>query len=109
MPVINIQGGFQMKIDEIYEALKRQKLCRSGHDFSRSYLGKHHSYYSVLKARGEKPSIEAWAMLSYVLHSRAQIFARSDSEFIRASATHLRELQQAVAANVMLECAARNR
>jgi hypothetical protein len=98
-----------MQIDEIYEALKRQNLCRSGHDFSRNYLGKHHSYLSVIKARGEQPSIEAWAMLSYTLQTRAQVFASSDNEFVQAAAARLQNLQQAVAANVMLECAARNR
>ncbi|OEZ55670.1 DUF6626 family protein [Duganella sp. HH105] len=98
-----------MKIDEIYEALKGHNLCRSRHDFSRNYLGKHQSYMSVIKARGEPPSIEAWAMLSYALQSRAQVFAGSDNEFIQAAATRLQELQQAAAANVMKECAARNR
>ncbi len=98
-----------MNIDEIYKALKRQNLCRSGHDFSRNYLGKHHSYLSVIKARGESPSIEAWAMLSYTLQTRVQVFASSDNEFIQAAAIHLQKLQQSAAANVMLECAARNR
>ena len=98
-----------MQIDEIYEALKRQNLCQSGHDFSRNYLGKHHSYLSVIKARGDTPSIEAWAMLSYVLKSRAQSFASSDNEFIQGAAARLSELQRAAAENVMLKCAARNR
>jgi hypothetical protein len=48
-------------------------------------------------------------MLSYTLQSRAQVFASSDNEFVQAAAARLQELQQAVAANVMMECAARNR
>ncbi len=98
-----------MQINDIYEELKANSLCRSGHDFSSSYLGKHPSYLSMLNSRNENPSIEAWAMLSYTLQSRAQVLANSDSEFIQDAALRLSELQRAVAANVMQECAARSR
>jgi hypothetical protein len=98
-----------MQINDVYEELKANKLCRSGRDFSSNYLGKHKSYLSMINARDERPSIEAWAMLNYTLQSRAQVFASSDNEFVLAAAARLQALQQAVAANVMMECAARNR
>ena len=94
-----------MQIEEIYAALKNRKLCRSAHDFSRNYLGKHHSYFSVIKVRGEQPSIEAWATLSYALQSRAQVLSRSDRDFVQAAAAQLSVLQHVAAENVMRACA----
>jgi prolyl-tRNA editing enzyme YbaK/EbsC (Cys-tRNA(Pro) deacylase) len=62
----------------------------------------------MLNARSEKPSIEAWVMLNYALQSRAQVFAGSENESVRIAAQRLAALQQAVAANITQECAARN-
>ena len=97
-----------MKINDIYMELKGRKLCRSGHEFSRSYLGKHSSYLSVLKARGDDPSIETWAMLSYALERRAQWLAASDNEFARDATAYLQKLQRDVADTVRGECASKN-
>ena len=97
-----------MQINDIYEELKERKLCRSGHDFSKNYLGKHSSYLSVLKVRGDNPSIEVWTMLSYALQIRAQILAESKNDIVQLTAQRLSALQQEVAANIMQECTARS-
>lgn len=97
-----------MEINDIYEELKERKLCKSGHDFSRSYLGKHPSYLSVLKARGDNPSIEVWTMLSYTLHVKAQILAKSKNNIVLSTAQRLSALQIEVAENIMRECAMRS-
>lgn len=97
-----------MQINDIYEELKERKLCNSGHDFSKNYLGKHCSYLSVLKARGDNPSIEVWAMLSYALQIRAQILAESKNNIVQLTAQRLSALRQEVTANIMQECAARS-
>ena len=98
-----------MRINDIYEKLKENNLCRSGHDFSRDYLGKHHSYLSMLKARDQRASIEAWLMLSYSLQSRAQVLAASENPFILEAATHLTKLQKVVATTIIDYCVAKNR
>lgn len=97
-----------MLIQEIYDVLKQERLCKSGYAFSRDYMRKGRSYYSVLKARDGKPSIEAWTMLNYALQVRAQMLASSENDMVQVAAQRLSALQQAVAANITEECAARN-
>lgn len=97
-----------MRIEDVYETLKEYYLCKSGHDFSRDYLGKHCSYLSVLRARKRQPSIAAWVMLNFTLQKRVQEFAIYDNEFFQAITFRLQELQHAVEINILQQCAARN-
>lgn len=94
-----------MQITDIFEELRDKSLCKSGHDFSQNYLGKHHSYLSVIKSRKQSPSLEAWAMLSYNLGSKAQIFSGSENVFLQQAAAQLNRLKQAAEDNIMRECA----
>jgi hypothetical protein len=56
-----------MTITDIYEELRRKKICGNERDFSRRFLGKSDSYYSVVKARKQDISLEALCYLEYVL------------------------------------------
>jgi hypothetical protein len=52
---------------DIYEELRRKKICSNEREFSRHFLGKSDSYYSVVKARKQDISLEALCYLEYVL------------------------------------------
>ena len=64
-----------MLIESIYQKLYKQNLCDSGYDFSVRFLGKSRSYYSVLKARKEEPSIAAIATLEIALKNTSGLFS----------------------------------
>ena len=64
-----------MLLDTIYQKLHEQSVCESGYEFSVRYLGKSRSYYSVLKARKEEPSIEALSTLEISLKNTSAIFS----------------------------------
>ena len=64
-----------MLIESIYQILHDQSICDSGYEFSVRYLGKSRSYYSVLKARKEEPSIEALSTLEISLKNTSAIFS----------------------------------
>jgi len=64
-----------MLIESIYQTLHDQSICDSGYEFSVRYLGKSRSYYSVLKARKEEPSIEALSTLEISLKNTSAIFS----------------------------------
>ena len=64
-----------MLIESIYQKLHNQNICDSGYDFSVRFLGKSKSYYSVLKSRKEKPSIEAISTLEIALKNTSTIFS----------------------------------
>jgi len=63
-----------MIIENVYEKLQEENLCSSAYDFSTRYLGMSRSYYSVLKARNENPSIEAIATLEMALLNKSKSF-----------------------------------
>lgn len=98
-----------MLLEEIYTALRRQHLCTSAYDFSVNYLGKSPSYFSVLKARNDKPSIEAIVTLEMALHRRANLYG-SSHPFLIQTREKLIELENEVASyrarciNAKLSC-----
>jgi hypothetical protein len=98
-----------MKIQAIYEELKRERLVRSAYDFSQNYMGRDRSYFAVLKARAKEPSIESWQILGCALQQRAIAFGRSDYQPVRDKAVKLAKLQADIAAALMSECAKRLR
>lgn len=94
-----------MQIQQIYEELKEWQLCKSGYAFSRDYLKKDRSYYSVLKAREKEPSMEAWVMLDYSLQQRAQVFGDSKIQQVREAGTKLNRLHTEVWSHILKKCA----
>ena len=85
-----------MNIQEIYNQLKRDHLCDSAYDFSKNYLGKARSYYSVLKARNAEPSTDALVMLELSLKDRASMFESDRYEFYSRLRTGLLSLSNEV-------------
>ena len=59
-----------MELEQIYEQLVEQGLCKSGLQFSTEYLGRYKSYYSVIKATKAKPSINVLVNLDFSLQRR---------------------------------------
>ena len=72
-----------MLLEDVYAKLKKQHLCSSAYEFSEFFLGKSKSYYSVLKARNEEPSIDAIATLEFALKAKAELFSDNHPVFIR--------------------------
>ena len=70
-----------MVLEDVYKKLHKERLCDSAYDFSKNYLGKARSYYSVLKARNAEPSTEALVMLELSLKDRASMFESDRYEF----------------------------
>ena len=93
-----------MKIDNIYEQLKATNLCQSGYDFSVNYLGKTKSYYSVLKARQQTPSLEALVNLDYVLRQQIEWLDEGYDERMQATVMTLATLQLKVSEQIDEQC-----
>lgn len=72
-----------MVLEEVYRQLQQRNLCNSAYEFSVLFLGKSKSYYSVLKARNEEPSIDAIATLEFALKAKAALYSERHSVFIR--------------------------
>jgi hypothetical protein len=63
-----------MLLEKVYDELRQLHLCSSAYKFSVNYLGKSPSYFSVLKARNEEPSIEALVTLEAALNRKACLY-----------------------------------
>lgn len=96
-----------MKIEDVYNELYEQNVCKSGYEFSRDYLGKNENYFSVCKARKKEPSVEALVTLSLALQHRSQSLSRSDNAQIRKTGTKLAEMHGAVSDAVISACKAK--
>ncbi len=68
-PIVN---GVFMELHDVFLSLKKQKLCRSGRDFSEHYLGQGRNYYSVIRAREMQVSTKALMNLYFKLRSQAE-------------------------------------
>lgn len=102
-----ITDNNELDIERMYHELQAMNLCQSAYDFSVNYLGKSKSYYSVLKARNEKPSVEAWVTLDYMLRQQMEWFKDDDDEQVRRTMSTLTELQQQVSACIDHQCKSR--
>ncbi len=85
-----------MQIENIYKELKNCQLCESGYDFSENYLGKSKSYFSVLKARKELPSIEALVLLEVSLKEKARMFDDDGYEIYKIRRKQLLSMSEEV-------------
>ena len=78
-----------MEISEIYLELRELGLCGSAHEFSRKYLGKHQSYYSVLLARKAVPSVNILLTLKTALQRTASVLPANKSNVREGAAAKL--------------------
>jgi len=68
-----------MEICEIFEEVRGLELCGSAYEFSQKFLGKHRSYYSVLRARKAELSTSALVALNYAIQREISVLqARFD-------------------------------
>lgn len=81
-----------MLIEQVFDELQNEKLCDNAYDFSVRYLGKSKSYYSVIKARNEMPSIAAIATLEMALKNTVFLFSNSSHPVINKTHQSLQEL-----------------
>lgn len=85
-----------MLIEDVYQTLQKENLCDSAYDFSVRYLGKSKSYYSVIKARNEMPSITAISTLEAALKNTEFLFSNNSHPVIIKSRQSLQNIRAEV-------------
>ena len=84
-------------IEDIFDQLQKNQLCRSGYDFSRRFLGKSQSYFSVLRATAKEPGIGTWIKLEDILKEKAEIYCYGEYPSLIEKKQALDELSKQVA------------
>jgi uncharacterized protein DUF6626 len=92
------------ELDNVYATLKRLKLCKSGYQFSREYLGRAPNYYSVVKANGNKPSLAAMTTLYYSLIKQLALLEGSNNIIIINAKQELDNVKRELACNIQERC-----
>lgn len=72
------------ELDNVFEGLKKVKLCKSQHAFSRDYLGRAPNYFGALKCMNNKgrsvePSTHTLMTLHLALYERAKHLSEPDN------------------------------
>lgn len=83
-------------IDAVYEQLRNDSVCESAYQFSREFLGRSSSYYSVLKARKKQATTDVLFTLEYALESKAKDYSSNKYPFFIRN--HLLQMQKEVRA-----------
>jgi hypothetical protein len=98
------------ELDNVFEVLKKNKLCKSQHAFSRDYLGRASNYYGALKCMKTKgnvivPSIE----VLMTLHLKLSELTRHTDEPTNYGDYHAKQslitLSNAVLSEIKERCA----
>jgi hypothetical protein len=85
-----------MKIEEVFQSLQEMNVCRSAYDFSKNYLKRDRSYYSVIKVKHAQPSVDTWVMLERSLRQRGRQFAQSSNIYLSTVGEAIDELASKV-------------
>ncbi len=85
-----------MIIDYVYQQLRNDSVCNSAYEYSRDFLGRSSSYYSVLKAQGKHPSFDVLLILEIALMKKAELYESSNYPFFIRTRNHLLEMNEAV-------------
>ena len=80
-------------IELVYEQLRNDSVCESACQFSREFLGRSSSYYSVLKARKQHPTTDVLFTLEYTLKHKAEAYSSNSYPFFIRTRNHLLQLQ----------------
>ena len=83
-------------IDMVFEQLRNDSVCKSAYQFSREFLGKSSSYYSVLKTRKQNPSTDVLFTLEYALENKAKLYSRNNYPFFIRTRNHLLQMKEEV-------------
>ncbi len=81
-----------MLIEQVFKKLQEENLCENAYDFSIRYLGKSKSYYSVIKARNEVPSISVISTLEAALKNSVFLFSDNSHPIINKTHQSLQDL-----------------
>ncbi len=87
-------------LQETYTALWNLELVDNHCHFSEAWLNKSPRYYSVLRAKGTKPSVDALARLATNLKQRHDLYQNSRHDFLHERANRLGSLATRVFAEV---------
>ncbi len=63
-----------MIIGNVYKQLRSDSVCKSAYEYSRDFLGRSSSYYSVLKAQEREPSSDVLLILEVALKKKAELY-----------------------------------
>ena len=99
-----IANGVFMELHDVFLSLKKQKLCKSGRDFSEYYLGQGRNYYSVIRAQERSVSTKALMNLYFKLRSQAEQLNDERFPVLLKHQQILREISGYVLEDVRLRC-----
>lgn len=85
-----------MIIEYVYEQLRNDNVCSSAYEYSKDYLGKSSSYYSVLKAQKREASNTVLLTLELALEKKAEFYANDKIPYFIRTHNHLLEMLKAV-------------
>ena len=93
-----------MELQKIFKELTDIRLCKNAYDFSKNYLGKSQSYYSVLTANRAQPSIGTLAILEVALKEKASDYENDSYEIFRLRRKQLLSLSSSVSTMLGQRC-----
>ena len=85
-----------MIIDYVYKQLRDDNVCKSAYEYSKEYLGRSRSYYSVLKAEKREASCEVLLVLELALIKKAELYASNNYPYFIRTRNHLLEMHKNV-------------
>ena len=85
-----------MIVDYIFKRLKDDGVCDSAYEYSRSFLGRSASYYSVLKAQNREPTSDVLLLLEAALMSRTELYMNNNYPHVVRIRKHLLEMHKIV-------------
>lgn len=83
-------------IDAVFEQLRSDSVCESAYQFSREFLGRSSSYYSVLKSRKKQATTDVLFTLEYALENKAKAYSSNNYPFFIRTRNHLLQMKEAV-------------
>ena len=83
-------------IDLVFEQLRNDHVCGSAYQFSKEFLGKSPSYYSVLKARKKQPTTNVLFTLEFTLRNKAEFYSNNNYPYFIRTRNHLLTLSSKV-------------
>mgnify|MGYP000557053050 CR=1 FL=1 len=88
-----------MIIDYVYEQLRNDSVCDSAYEYSRIFLGRSSSYYSVLKAQNREPTSDVLLLLEAALMSRTELYMNNNYPHVLRIRNNLLEMHKIVKDN----------
>lgn len=83
-------------IDAVFEQLRNDSVCETACQFSKEFLGRSPSYYSVLKARKLQPTTDVLFTLEFALGNRAKDYSSNNYPFFIRTRNHLLQMKEEV-------------